>query len=86
LEEDILIWNEILDLYHNDSLDNYIRKLTARLAVETLSRKDTGKSILRRVFTKRAEKEQVQREIILNLNEMEDRQYAEQTEAGNEFS
>jgi len=71
IEEDILIWNEMLDLYHSDSLDNYIRKLTAKLAVGTLSNKNTDKSILRRVFSKRSEKIQVQEEIIRDLHEIE---------------
>ena len=71
IEEDLLIWNEILDFYHNDSLDGYIRKLTARLAVETLNKTKTDKSILQRVFTKRAENKQVQADIIRDLHEIE---------------
>ncbi len=71
IEEDMLIWNDMLDLYHNDSLDSYIRKLTARLAVETLSKKNTDKSILQRVFSKRDENKQVQADIIRDLHEIE---------------
>jgi signal transduction histidine kinase/DNA-binding NarL/FixJ family response regulator len=71
IEEDIVIWNEMLDLYHSDSLDNYIRKVTAKLAVGTLSNKNNDKSILRRVFSKRSEKYQVQEEVIRDLNKIE---------------
>jgi signal transduction histidine kinase/HPt (histidine-containing phosphotransfer) domain-containing protein len=71
IEENIVIWNEMLDLYHSDSLENYIRKLTAKLAVGTLSNKNTDKSILKRVFSKRSEKNQVQEEIIRDLNKIE---------------
>jgi signal transduction histidine kinase/DNA-binding NarL/FixJ family response regulator len=71
IEEDIVIWNEMLDLFHSDSLDNYIRKVTAKLAVGTLSNKNNDKSILRRVFSKREEKYQVQEEVIRDLNKIE---------------
>jgi signal transduction histidine kinase/CheY-like chemotaxis protein/HPt (histidine-containing phosphotransfer) domain-containing protein len=71
IEEDILIWNEMLNLYHSDSLDTYIRKLTARLAVGTLSNKNTEGSILKRVFGKKPDKNQVQQEIIRDLHAIE---------------
>lgn len=71
IEDEILIWNQMLDLYHSDLLDNFIRNLTAKLAVGTLSNKNTDKSILKRVFSKRADKPNVQQEIIRDLNAYE---------------
>jgi signal transduction histidine kinase/CheY-like chemotaxis protein/HPt (histidine-containing phosphotransfer) domain-containing protein len=79
IEEDILIWNKMLDLYHNDSLDNYIRKLTAKLAVGTLSNKNADKSILRRVFSKRNENKLDQEEIIRDLNRIEEQNSIQNT-------
>jgi len=80
IEEDILIWNKMLDLYHNDSLDNYIRKLTAKLAVGTLSNKNADKSILRRVFSKKIENKLDQEEIIRDLNKIEEQNSIQNTQ------
>jgi len=70
IEDEIVIWNQMLDLYHSDTIEYYIRKLTAKVAVSTLSN-NNRESILRRVFGKRTEKNKVQEEIIHDLHEIE---------------
>jgi signal transduction histidine kinase/CheY-like chemotaxis protein/HPt (histidine-containing phosphotransfer) domain-containing protein len=56
IEENLLVWNEMIDLYHSDSLEIYIHSLTARIAVGTLNKKKPG--ILKRVFSRKALKEE----------------------------
>ena len=81
IEENMLVWNEIIDLYHTDSLEIYVRKLTGKIAVNTLNEKDTHKSILKRVFSRKALKaeaemaqqaeQKARQEIISDLNRIE---------------
>ena len=81
IEENMLVWNEMIDLYHTDSLEIYVRTLTAKIAVGTLNKKNTKYSILKRVFSRKAikeqelqeelEQQQKQKEIISSLNRME---------------
>jgi signal transduction histidine kinase/CheY-like chemotaxis protein/HPt (histidine-containing phosphotransfer) domain-containing protein len=71
IEENMLIWNKMLDLYHSDSLDIYIRKLTAKVAVSALNKKNADKSILKRVFGRKAEINAAQQEILSDLNKIE---------------
>lgn len=56
IEENLLVWNDMIDLYHSDSLEIYIHSLTARIAVGTLSQKKPG--ILKRVFSRKAIREE----------------------------
>ena len=71
IEEDMLIWNQMLDLYHTDSLDNYIRKLTAKAGCWYAQQKEYRQKHLKRVFGKRDDKQAVQQEIIRDLNAIE---------------
>jgi len=71
MEENIVNWNLMLTLYHNDSVDNYIRKLSARMAVAASNDKDNEGSILRRVFGKKTESTLDQNKIIQDLNLIE---------------
>ncbi len=73
IEENMLVWNDMLDLHHSDSLDIYIRMLTAKIAVGTLNKKTSERSILRRVFSRKAVKAEAQRkqELISDLNKIE---------------
>lgn len=71
IEAEILNWNRILELYHSDSLDNYIRRLSARVAVDMLSDRNNEKSILRRVFGRKADPNLAREEIISDLNKIE---------------
>ncbi len=71
MEENIVNWNLMLKLYHNDSVDNYIRKLSARMAVAASNDKENEGSILRRVFGKKAMTTLDQNKIIQDLNTIE---------------
>ncbi len=59
IEENVLVWNDMIDLYHSDSLETYIHSLTAKIAVQSLDKKKPG--ILKRVFSRKALKEEEQR-------------------------
>jgi signal transduction histidine kinase/DNA-binding NarL/FixJ family response regulator len=71
MEENIVNWNLMLTLYHNDSVDNYIRKLSTRMAVAASNDKENEGSILRRVFGKKAPNPLDQKKIIQDLNTIE---------------
>ncbi len=71
IEENILIWNRMLALYHNDSLDRFIRKLSAKVAVGMLSDRSADRSILRRVFGRKPDIKLAQEEIIRDLDQIE---------------
>jgi signal transduction histidine kinase/CheY-like chemotaxis protein/HPt (histidine-containing phosphotransfer) domain-containing protein len=71
MEENIVNWNLMLTLYHNDSVDNYIRKLSARMAVASSNDKNDEGSILRRVFGKKTIVTLDQNKIIQDLNAIE---------------
>jgi|WetSurSiteA1Bulk_404760.scaffolds.fasta_scaffold00601_4 signal transduction histidine kinase/DNA-binding NarL/FixJ family response regulator len=73
IEQEILIWNRMLNLYHNDSLDIFIRKLTSRIAVGSLSSQSNDRSILRRVFSKKPDSKPLQEEIIRDLKNIEEK-------------
>jgi signal transduction histidine kinase/ActR/RegA family two-component response regulator/HPt (histidine-containing phosphotransfer) domain-containing protein len=71
MEENIVNWNLMLTLYHNDSVDNYIRKLSARMAVAASNDKNDEGSIIRRVFGKKTSSTLDQNKIIQDLNAIE---------------
>ena len=71
IEENILIWNKMLDLHHSDSLDIFIRKLSAKVAVGMLSDKNSDRNILTRIFGKKTDNTLAQQEIIRDLNQIE---------------
>lgn len=71
MEENIVNWNLMLTLYHNDSVDNYIRKLSTRMAVAASNDKNNEGSILRRVFGKKTQNTLDQNKIIQDLNTIE---------------
>lgn len=78
IEDNMIVWNNMIDLYHTDSLDIYIDTLTAKIAVGTLNKEKPEKNILRRVFSRKAIKdearmleEQHQQELIRDLNKIE---------------
>jgi signal transduction histidine kinase/CheY-like chemotaxis protein/HPt (histidine-containing phosphotransfer) domain-containing protein len=71
MEENIVNWNLMLTLYHNDSVDNYIRKLSTRMAVAASNDKNDEGSILRRVFGKKTIITLDQNKIIRDLNAIE---------------
>ncbi len=62
IEEKMMIWNKMLNLYHTDSLDLYIRRLSAKVAVSTLNTQAPEKKILKRLFgSRKAEKAEAER-------------------------
>jgi signal transduction histidine kinase/CheY-like chemotaxis protein len=79
IEENILIWNRMLYLYHSDSLDVFIRELTAQVAVGMLDKKNTEKKILRRVFGKKPEASPDQQAIIRDLSKIEEQDSIQNT-------
>jgi signal transduction histidine kinase/DNA-binding response OmpR family regulator len=70
IEENMIVWNKMLDLYHTDSLDIFIRTLTAKIAVGSLNKKNREGNILKRVFSRKAIKDQAQQVIISDLNKI----------------
>jgi len=71
IEENIVIWDRMLELYQGDSLDNYIKQLSDRLSAGLDDQKNRDKSILKRVFSRRDENIRRQEEIIQGLNILE---------------
>jgi signal transduction histidine kinase/CheY-like chemotaxis protein len=71
MEENIVNWNLMLTLYHNDSVDNYIRRLSARMAVAASNDKNDEGSIIRRVFGRKTSNTLDQKKIIQDLNAIE---------------
>ncbi len=71
MEENIVNWNLMLTLYHNDSVDNYIRRLSARMAVAASNDKNDEGSIIRRVFGRKTKNSLDQNKIIQDLNVIE---------------
>ncbi len=71
MEENIVNWNLMLTLYHNDSVDNYIRRLSQRMAVAASNDKNDEGSIIRRVFGKKTTNTLDQNKIIQDLNTIE---------------
>jgi signal transduction histidine kinase/CheY-like chemotaxis protein/HPt (histidine-containing phosphotransfer) domain-containing protein len=49
IEENILIWNELLILYNNDQVINYLQQLSDQITLET-DEKNQNAGILKRVF------------------------------------
>jgi signal transduction histidine kinase/CheY-like chemotaxis protein/HPt (histidine-containing phosphotransfer) domain-containing protein len=73
LEENIINWNKMLELYHDDSVDNYMRNLTTQLTqASSQNNKPREGSILKRVFGKKPKPTPIDQEkIIHDLNAIE---------------
>ena len=71
IEENIVIWNQLLYLHHNDTVDEYLKQLSDQLNNPSDTVLKTDKGILKRVFN-RSKKNQInEQEIIDNLNKIE---------------
>jgi signal transduction histidine kinase/CheY-like chemotaxis protein/HPt (histidine-containing phosphotransfer) domain-containing protein len=90
IEEKMMIWNRMLNLYHTDSLDLYIRRLSAKVAVSTLNTQAPEKKILKRLFgNRKAEKaeaarlaleaDSVRQTLIQDINRIEQEDSLKQT-------
>jgi signal transduction histidine kinase/CheY-like chemotaxis protein/HPt (histidine-containing phosphotransfer) domain-containing protein len=64
IEENIYIWNELLYLNNNDTVNDYLGQLSERLSVSEASQKE-DRGILRRVFS-RSNKNQMDSEGLIN--------------------
>jgi signal transduction histidine kinase/CheY-like chemotaxis protein/HPt (histidine-containing phosphotransfer) domain-containing protein len=70
IEENIVNWNELLYLVHNDRVVDYLKQLSDQLTVSTEDAQASEKGILARVFS-RSRKTQVNEEVIItNLQEI----------------
>jgi signal transduction histidine kinase/CheY-like chemotaxis protein/HPt (histidine-containing phosphotransfer) domain-containing protein len=71
IEENIVVWNELIAMQHNDSVEYTLQGLIDRLSNESMS---NSESILKRVFGRRAQYDQQQSEILEDLNKMEEQE------------
>ncbi len=85
VEENMLVWNDMIDFYHADSLDTYVRKLTAKIAVGSLNNKVKEKSILRRVFSRKAIKAEEQEKVLETQRMIDDIEQIEKQDSIKKF-
>lgn len=85
VEENMLVWNDMIDFYHADSLDTYVRKLTAKIAVGSLNNKVKEKSILRRVFSRKAIKAEEQEQVLETQRMIDDIEQIEKQDSIKKF-
>jgi signal transduction histidine kinase/CheY-like chemotaxis protein/CHASE3 domain sensor protein/HPt (histidine-containing phosphotransfer) domain-containing protein len=69
--ENIITWNEILYLSHNDRVNENLKNLSAQLESAADSNQRKEKGILKRVFNKDKKDQMNEEEIILNLQKIE---------------
>jgi signal transduction histidine kinase/CheY-like chemotaxis protein/CHASE3 domain sensor protein/HPt (histidine-containing phosphotransfer) domain-containing protein len=70
MEDNIVNWNEMLNLYHNDSIDNFMRRISDQLTLGAKAASEK-RSILKRVFGRKPKPPVDQEQIIQNLHNME---------------
>jgi len=71
IEENILVWNELIALQQDDSVENSLQGLINRLSNESFA---SSESILKRVFKRKVQYDQQQSEILNDLNKMEEQE------------
>jgi signal transduction histidine kinase/HPt (histidine-containing phosphotransfer) domain-containing protein/ActR/RegA family two-component response regulator len=78
IEENILIWNELLVLYKDDNVIGNLRQLSEQLDSASLTLKKQG--ILKRVFSRSTNTQPVEQEIAANLNDIVEQNQATRDE------
>lgn len=78
IEENILIWNELLVLYKDDNVIGNLRQLSEQLDSASLTPKKQG--ILKRVFSRSTNTQPVEQEIAANLNDIVEQNQATRDE------
>ncbi len=71
IEENIVIWNEMLYLKDNDKVIKYLKQLSDRLNSAADNEQVTEKGILRRVFSRSNRSQIDEKELITNIQQME---------------
>jgi signal transduction histidine kinase/HPt (histidine-containing phosphotransfer) domain-containing protein len=84
IEENILIWNELLVLYKDDNVIGNLRQLSEQLDSASLTPKKQG--ILKRVFSRSTNTQPVEHEIAANLNDIVEQNQATRYELATQES
>ena len=71
IEENIVIWNKLLYLNNNKKVVEYLKQLSGRLNTESQEARKNEKGILKRVFSRSNKNQLNEKEIISDLQEIE---------------
>jgi signal transduction histidine kinase/CheY-like chemotaxis protein/HPt (histidine-containing phosphotransfer) domain-containing protein len=71
IEENIIIWNKLLYLSHNDHVNEYLKQLSYQLDSASLDERKKEKGILKRVFSSSKKSMLNEQELIDNINKIE---------------
>jgi signal transduction histidine kinase/CheY-like chemotaxis protein/HPt (histidine-containing phosphotransfer) domain-containing protein len=67
IEENIIIWNQLLYLHNNHNVDEYLKQLSVRLDSSSMEALKSEKNILKRVFSRSTKNRLNEKEIISDL-------------------
>jgi len=71
IEENIVIWNQLLYLHNNHTVFEYLKQLSVRLDSSSVEARKSEKNILKRVFSRSSKNRLNEEEIISNLKEIQ---------------
>ncbi len=71
IEENIVIWNELLYLNNNDYVIKYLKSFSDRLNIGSDNTKETDKGILKRVFSRSNRSRLNEKELITDIQKIE---------------
>ena len=71
IEENIVIWNQLLYLHNNHTVVEYLKQLSVRLDSSSVEARKSEKNILKRVFSRSNKNRLNEEEIISNLKEIQ---------------
>ncbi|MBN2762059.1 MAG: response regulator [Bacteroidales bacterium] len=71
IEENIAIWNQMLYLSHNDSVDHYLKQLSVQLDSISSNNRNDEKGILKKVFIRSKKSNLDEKKLISDLNRLE---------------
>jgi signal transduction histidine kinase/CheY-like chemotaxis protein/HPt (histidine-containing phosphotransfer) domain-containing protein len=71
IEENIIIWNQLLYLHNNHTVVEYLKQLSVRLDSSSMEARKNEKNILKRVFNRSNKNRLNEKEIISNLKEIQ---------------
>jgi len=67
IEENIIIWNQLLYLHNNHNVDEYLKQLSVRLDSSSMETLKSEKNILKRVFSRSTKNRLNEKEIISDI-------------------
>ena len=71
IERNIVIWNQLLYLHNNQTVDEYLKQLSVRLDSSSVEASKTEKNILKRVFSRTNRNRLDEKELLSDLKEIE---------------